>query len=418
MPPRPRRTPSTSSQNEVARHVVRMRHRAGLIVAALLLGLGLLLRVASSDPVAMWHEPTADIAVPRNDARRTIRRRRRHPRKNKSGPMNKCRPGSTTSSRSLLLVVVAALVTAAALSIWRRGVLRRRLTPRVPPPVPHAPRVPSELTEVADQMLEALHEGTPRNAIVACWVRLEGAVAGDRYASQPRRHSDRARRAGSRRPPRRPPRTGDAGRSLIARPDSRPTSSVSRTASRRSPRCRGSANSFGGRGRPSSPFPAWVGHDACVRSPAGRSGHRPRRGPGVRHRRRDGTQSPALGRRDRDAHRALLVRERLRSGGGSRQLAGRRTRIDVVARRGQPGRPSPASTRRAVPTLVGCGVARSRRGDRRTRALASRDRPPDRPRRVPSCRRRRARRVRRRDRSGFAGCGAIAVRHHREIEQL
>ncbi len=75
-----------------------------------------------------------------------------------------------------LMVVVAALVTAAALSIWRRGVLRRRLAPRVPPPVPHAPRVPTELTEAADQMLDALRDGTPRNAIVACWVRLESAV--------------------------------------------------------------------------------------------------------------------------------------------------------------------------------------------------------------------------------------------------
>ena len=125
----------------------------------------------------MWHEPTADIAVPRNDAAAddpptTTPSEEEQERTDEQMPSWLDHVLQVT-----FLVVVAALVTAAALSIWRRGVLRRRLTPRVPPPVPHAPRVPSELTEVADQMLEALHEGTPRNAIVACWVRLEGAVA-------------------------------------------------------------------------------------------------------------------------------------------------------------------------------------------------------------------------------------------------
>jgi hypothetical protein len=60
-----------------------------------------------------------------------------------------------------------------------RAVARAPLTP--------LPAVPEELVESADTRMALLQEGTPRNAIVACWVDLEDSASA---AGLPRRPSE------------------------------------------------------------------------------------------------------------------------------------------------------------------------------------------------------------------------------------
>ena len=83
----------------------------------------------------------------------------------------------------VVAVLVAWILALLARYAWRsfprvstRAVTRRPLTP--------LPAVPDELVESADGRLARLQEGSPRNAIVACWVDLEDAAAA---AGLPRR---------------------------------------------------------------------------------------------------------------------------------------------------------------------------------------------------------------------------------------
>jgi len=83
----------------------------------------------------------------------------------------------------VVAVLVGWILALMARYAWRsfprvstRAVVRRPLT-ALPP-------VPDELVDSADGRLARLQEGSPRNAIVACWVDLEEAAAG---AGLPRR---------------------------------------------------------------------------------------------------------------------------------------------------------------------------------------------------------------------------------------
>jgi hypothetical protein len=95
----------------------------------------------------------------------------------------------------LLLLVPAAMIFGVALLVIARLRLvrrRRRLTGRFsgrstphseaePPPDEDVESVPDALDEVA----HAIGEGSPRNAIVAAWVRLEQAVESERFPHRP-----------------------------------------------------------------------------------------------------------------------------------------------------------------------------------------------------------------------------------------
>jgi len=79
-----------------------------------------------------------------------------------------------------LVVVVGVLLLAALVALfWSRVALsvrrRRRSVASEGPGVP-LPDVGEAVREDAEEQHAALHAGAPRNAIVACWVRLEDAV--------------------------------------------------------------------------------------------------------------------------------------------------------------------------------------------------------------------------------------------------
>ena len=84
----------------------------------------------------------------------------------------------------VVAVLVGWVLALLARYAWRsfprvstRAVARRPLTP--------LPAVPDELVDSADERLARLQEGTPRNAIVACWVDLEDAASAAGLPRQP-----------------------------------------------------------------------------------------------------------------------------------------------------------------------------------------------------------------------------------------
>lgn len=94
----------------------------------------------------------------------------------------------------LLLLVPTALIFGAALFVLSRLRLvrrRRQLTGRVSArstPLPDEPPPDEEvegLPEALDEGARTIGEGSPRNAIVAAWVRLEQAVEGERFPHRP-----------------------------------------------------------------------------------------------------------------------------------------------------------------------------------------------------------------------------------------
>lgn len=83
-------------------------------------------------------------------------------------------------------VVTALQLLLAGLVLWALSLLVRALwrhTPRMRTRVVAAreltalPALPDELVETAERRLALLQQGSPRNAIVACWVDLEDAAA-------------------------------------------------------------------------------------------------------------------------------------------------------------------------------------------------------------------------------------------------
>lgn len=78
---------------------------------------------------------------------------------------------------SLLRLMLVTLVGATVVAVWRR---RPRWSDGGAAPVPWArdpvAEVIAEITADAELQQAALHEGSPRNAITACWLRLEDMV--------------------------------------------------------------------------------------------------------------------------------------------------------------------------------------------------------------------------------------------------
>ena len=83
---------------------------------------------------------------------------------------------------AVLVQVIVVLIIIGVLLLFALALrdLLRRVTPRITGEGEAAfagPEVPRAVLEGADQGLEALERGAPRNAIVAAWVALEGAAA-------------------------------------------------------------------------------------------------------------------------------------------------------------------------------------------------------------------------------------------------
>lgn len=87
---------------------------------------------------------------------------------------------------TIVAVLVAAAVVAAVVYYVYRLVRFRRERPR-DAGFDTLPDVAAQVVDDRDAQLAALGHGQPRNAIVACWLRLEEAVAG---AGLPRRPSE------------------------------------------------------------------------------------------------------------------------------------------------------------------------------------------------------------------------------------
>lgn len=152
-----------------------MDRRVSTSVVAGALAIVVLLAVATAGDVHVWHEPPA-----RTDAPPLVEQTVPtgtvvvQPRVN----------GEDTGVPDWLTTLVLALVVAAAIWVFVGAakvlVTRQRLRFRRLPPPPAFDVLADVATSVTDDAAEqraALVAGTPRNAIVACWLRLERAVA-------------------------------------------------------------------------------------------------------------------------------------------------------------------------------------------------------------------------------------------------
>lgn len=164
--------------------------RRGWIAVAGAGALTLLLWVTSSRPVTVLGPPQDPFELPRA----TVRPRTPGPQPSGTPPpqpsidMSKVHDGSTVFGLllTILAVLVAVLVVAAVAYYVYRLVRFRRDRPRETA-FEVLPDVATSVVEDAESQFAALAEGRPRNAIVACWLRLEEAVAG---AGLPRRPSE------------------------------------------------------------------------------------------------------------------------------------------------------------------------------------------------------------------------------------
>ena len=142
-----------------------------------MLGFALVAWVSSAGSVQMLQTPTATVSPPRA------------PRATGGEPQ----PGSGTANQAanptgagshsadlswvdVLLTTLMLSVALIALVLLARWAWRRRWhRPARPAEVPFdvLPDVARALADDASEQLELLEEGSPRNAIVACWLRLE-----------------------------------------------------------------------------------------------------------------------------------------------------------------------------------------------------------------------------------------------------
>jgi hypothetical protein len=155
-----------------------MERRTVVAVAAVATGFAVLMFAASSGDVQVFHDPPPS---------------ERHHASTDVAPTDVTaisipeppQPGDLPDSAILagialvLLAVLATLILHAVVTTWFH---RLRIRTR-PPPAPPAefvvlPELPSaDVVLDVEAQLDALAHGTPRNAIVACWLRLEDDVA-------------------------------------------------------------------------------------------------------------------------------------------------------------------------------------------------------------------------------------------------
>ena len=163
-----------------------MSRRVSLLVmgAASALGFALLAWVSSAGSLQMLRAPTATGGPPQfsgptpQEPHNTIGRSSQGPRPPVSqGPdLAWIDTLLTVLALSVALIVVVLLARRVWRSRWRKRWRRLNRPPEIPFEV--LPEVTLALTNDASAQFATLEEGSPRNAIVACWLRLE-EVAGE-----------------------------------------------------------------------------------------------------------------------------------------------------------------------------------------------------------------------------------------------
>jgi hypothetical protein len=128
---------------------------------------------ASGDALRLWHDPPPQPQLgepeppPPTVAPATV------------GPLDQSLPSEGPDLTWLVYAVMAVAAVAVALALvrWLRTVAWRRPTPRMRRAgVEPLPDVAATLADAGSDLYDTLQDGSPRNAIVACWVRLEQAV--------------------------------------------------------------------------------------------------------------------------------------------------------------------------------------------------------------------------------------------------
>ncbi|MFN8097154.1 MAG: DUF4129 domain-containing protein [Dermatophilaceae bacterium] len=137
---------------------------AALLVVAVILILGLI--VATGGVVHVVGAPYRDLAIPIPTPK---------PRRVPGPPPDGRIPtdSAPASLRLLVLALVVATLIAAVVLLWRAWVWRIRRPGFVPVPTPG---VAETVLADAPAQIAALRAGTPSNAIIACWQRLETAI--------------------------------------------------------------------------------------------------------------------------------------------------------------------------------------------------------------------------------------------------
>jgi hypothetical protein len=168
----------------------RMPHRTVVAVVVACLGFGVLMVAASSGPVQMWHEPPPSKSSPRQAEPEPPREPVEVPTSVPPEPMDVADNDIVAIVTAIILGIVALSVVY-ALIVTLAGRLRRRRRDAASPLPGESMVLPDDDEPVVsldvDAQLAALAQGTPRNAIVACWLRLEDDVAD---AGLPRRPSE------------------------------------------------------------------------------------------------------------------------------------------------------------------------------------------------------------------------------------
>ena len=170
-----------------------MSRRVSLLVmgAASALGFALLAWVSSAGSLQMLQTPTSTGGPPQfsgptpQEPHNTIGRFIQGPRQPVSrGPdLAWVDTLLTVLTLSAAMIGVVLLVRWILRILWRKRGSRRRNPPEVPFEV--LPEVALALVNDAPAQFASLEEGSPRNAIVACWLRLEEVAGEAGVPSQP-----------------------------------------------------------------------------------------------------------------------------------------------------------------------------------------------------------------------------------------
>jgi hypothetical protein len=154
------------------------------VAAAAVLGLVVLAWAATAGTEPLWHEadPVARPGPASERAEQTV----------DSGPPIQSRSAASDTPWDLGWLVAAfawaalagllALLLLALVRAWRRRPQRQRIEPGTAAALP---TVAETVNDAEAELQEVLLRGSPRNAIVRCWVRLEQAVAAAGIAPRP-----------------------------------------------------------------------------------------------------------------------------------------------------------------------------------------------------------------------------------------